>query len=71
MINVLRVRRLGLAAGAGLLLAAGPLVAAPAFASGYPTSAACVKAGNAGVQAGDWPYFKCVPHGGGWDLLPG
>ncbi|MEN3307180.1 MAG: hypothetical protein V7603_3382 [Micromonosporaceae bacterium] len=72
MFNATRVRRLVLAAGAGLVLATGPLVAAPAYASGYPTAAACHQAGDAGVRAGDWPYYACVPHrGGGWDLLPG
>jgi hypothetical protein len=72
MMSSSRVRRLVLAAVAGSLLAAGPLVAAPAYASGYPTAAACRAAGDAGVRAGDWPYYICVTHrGGGWDLLPG
>jgi hypothetical protein len=65
-----RVHRILLAVAAGALLAAGPLAAAPALASGYPTRAACEQAGQQGIRDGHWFFYHCRYYDGGWHLLP-
>ena len=65
-----RIQRLAVVSAAGVLLASGPLVAAAAQASGYPTFAACDQAGRAGVTEGHWPYYTCTPYQGWWHLNP-
>jgi hypothetical protein len=65
------LRGIALAIATCVVLAGGAVVAAPANAAGYPSYAACDRAGRAGVAAGYWSFYHCVPaSGGGWNLLP-
>jgi hypothetical protein len=65
------LRRLVMGVAVGVLLAGGSVVpASSAAAAGYPSYAACDRAGRAGVQAGYWQFYRCVPYNGGWELLP-